>query len=304
MNIKSQEDSYTPAELTEFRRQIDALDDKIINLLIERIGIVNNVGKMKRKKFPDICPIRAGREADMINRVMAKFEGSLFPPAAAASIWRTLIGASTSLENLLSISAYTPEGNNDFYWMAREYFGPFQPVNKQPNINQAISDVTEGNAAIAIVPQLCSSDESQWWMNLLQQGKNTPKIFAHIPFVYFGKQEMNDPAALAISRLSPEETGNDTSFIVIKADENISQSKLQASFVDSKLDAKWVQVASIEESKAKRYHLVKIDGFITTENTCLKNIGEALKQDIHEIYFIGAYAKPEIAKLPYEKTEK
>jgi chorismate mutase len=46
--------------IAAFRKQIDDLNDKIIQSLIERIGVVSQVGAMKRKAAPGQCPIRAG----------------------------------------------------------------------------------------------------------------------------------------------------------------------------------------------------------------------------------------------------
>ncbi len=60
----------TDTELAAFRRQIDEIDDKIIDLLIERTGIVGRVGELKRKAAPGRCPIRPGREAEMLRRIM------------------------------------------------------------------------------------------------------------------------------------------------------------------------------------------------------------------------------------------
>jgi hypothetical protein len=39
----------------------------------------------------------------MIRRIIQKFEDSKFFPAAAAAIWRTIIGASTSVESNLTL---------------------------------------------------------------------------------------------------------------------------------------------------------------------------------------------------------
>lgn len=280
----------TNPELAEFRKQIDALDDKIIALLMERSGVVAKVGEMKRKDHPGQCPIRAGREANMVRRVIEKFKGTPFPAGGAAAIWRLLIGASTSIEGQLTISVYTPDNNNDLYWMAREYFGPFISITKHPHVKRVIGDVIDGKCAVGIVPFVRASDTSYWWTNLLQQGANTPKIFAHVPFVYYGAQGSDAPAALAISRIVPEASSDDMSLIVIEADQNVSQNKLQTAFASAKLDAQWLNVATIHSNS--RHHLIELKGFITPSHDKFKSVLSALGTSVLGTYFLGAYAKP------------
>lgn len=277
-------------ELLEFRRRIDALDDKIISLLIERTGIVAKVGEMKRRNHPGQCPIRAGREADMVRRVIDKFRGSHFPLGAAAAIWRTLIGASTSIEGQLNISVYTPDKNNDLYWMAREYFGPFIAISKQAHVKRVIGDVIDGKCAVGIVPVVRSSDTTYWWTNLIQQGSDTPKIFAHVPFVYYGAPGNDAPAALAISCIAPEATGDDVSLIVLEAEHNVSQNKLQTAFGSAKLEAAWLNVATLHSTR--RHHLIELKGFITPTHDKMKAVLSALGTSVLATHFLGAYAKP------------
>ncbi|MFW0777129.1 MAG: chorismate mutase [Rickettsiales bacterium] len=284
------ENKKTTPEMLDFRRRIDELDDKLIDLLIERIGIIREVGEYKSKNDPGVCPLRAGREAEMILRITEKFKGTDFSESAAAAIWRLLIGASTTVENPLSISAYAPDGQHELYWLAREYFGPFIPASKQAHVNRVIGDVFDGKAAIGIVPQLRRSDSSNWWAGLIQEGKNTPKIFAHIPFAYYGKQPKDAPSGLAIAKLLPEETGNDTSILAIEASGDTSQDKLQKAFANAKLDATWINISTLDSPY--RFHLVEVDGFHPSESSTLKNALSSLEDAVRHIHFLGAYAKP------------
>ena len=98
MTVKDSTDS----EIAAFRQQIDEIDDKIANLLIERTAVVSRVGEVKHKAGPGKCPIRPGREAAMVRRITAKFENTPFLPAAAAAIWRIIIGMSTAVQPNIS----------------------------------------------------------------------------------------------------------------------------------------------------------------------------------------------------------
>lgn len=275
-------------ELSGLRQEIDAIDEQIIRLLINRTAVVAKVGEYKHKNGHTGCPIRPGREATMLRRITEKFAGSDFPPAAAAAIWRMIIGASTSVESPLSISAYAADKNNDLYWLAREYFGPFTPASKQPQVKRVIGDVTDGKAAIGILPPLSSSDETLWWASLL--AADAPKIFAHIPFVYTDAPGRDAPAALAIAKLKPEATGNDISILVIEADANTSQSKLQTALIAEKIEASWIHIAT--PNADTRQHVVEIKGFVTPEHAGFKAVLAALGAAVRNVHYLGAYAVP------------
>lgn len=277
-------------ELNAFRKQIDDIDDTIIELLKERIGIVARVGEYKRRTAPGRCPIRPAREAEMIRRVAKKFEGSQFLPAAAAALWRTIIGASTSIESQLTVSVFSSDRDNDYFWMAREYFGPFTPVVRQPHIKRVLGDVMDGKASVGIVPMLRSADSTFWWTNLVQQGQDAPKIFARIPFVYPQTPGRDAPSALAIARIAPEPSGDDHSLLVLEADHNVSQHKLQSAFASAKLEASWINIATL--SPHARHHLIEIKGFVTLDHPGIEILTGALGASIFNLSFIGAYAVP------------
>ncbi len=277
-------------KLSALRAKIDEIDNNIIEQLTKRIEIVKQVGELKHKTTTIPCPIRSGREAEMVRRIIEEFRPTDFPAGAAAAIWRIIIGASTNIESKLTLSVFSDEKDNNLYWLAREYFGPTSPIIKQPHIKRIIGDVMDGKAAVGIVPFLRSADTSNWWTVLMQQGENVPKIFAHVPFVYTDVPGKDIPSALAIARLVPEPSGNDMSLIVIEADSTVSQSKLQTAFVNAKLEVTWINIATL--SPASRHHLVEIKGFITADHEGFATLISALGASVFSTHFLGAYATP------------
>jgi chorismate mutase/prephenate dehydratase len=272
-------------ELSALRRQIDSIDDRIIDLLIERTSVVAKVGSFKEKTAPGICPIRPAREAAMLRRIMQKFEGTAFLPAAAAAIWRVIIGMSTAVESALAISVFTPPNDKDLFWLAREYFGPAAQVICQIQARRVIGDILDGKAAVGIVPLLKNSDENHWWDSLM--GPDMPKVFARLPFMD-GLRDATQ--GLAIARIEPEDSGNDNSLLVLEADHNVSQSRLQAAFATAKLEATWIAIVS--PSTDRRQHLLEVRGFVTQDDNAVRSLRDTLGASLLNIHFLGSYAVP------------
>jgi hypothetical protein len=226
----------------------------------------------------------------MLRRIVAKFCESDFPAAAAASIWRIIIGASTGTEADMTLSVLNSGVENNLYWLAREYFGSHSTIIKQPHVNRVVGDVMDGKAAVGIVPFPRGADENKWWLVLLQQGANAPKIFAHVPFVYDDTQNKSAPAALAFAKLVPESSGDDKTMMVIEADANVSQSRLQTAFQTAKLEVTWLDIAAIIPDS--RYHFVEIKGFITPEHAEFTGAISALGASVFRTHSLGAYAVP------------
>lgn len=285
-------------KLAAFRARIDALDDQIIDLLIERIGIVSQVGQMKRGVNPGQCPLRPGREADMVRRVAGKFRGTPFSPAAAAAMWRILIGASTSVEGTLKISAYAPDKDDRLYWAAREYFGPFIPVMRQPHINRVIGDVMDGKASVGLVPGLAGSD-TPWWTSLLDAG--APRIFAHVPFTHYETPGNHTPSSLAIGHIAPEPTEDDISIIVLDTEYNVSQHRLQTAFVQAGLGAQWLSIGNPHASS--RHHLIELKGFIDDNHAGMQAFLKSMGDAVLNVTYLGAYAVPFTLKFN-DSTDK
>lgn len=285
-------------ELEGYRREIDALDDQIIKLLQDRIGVVAKVGEYKQRTAFRFCPIRPGREASMIRRIAKAFAGSSFSSAAAAQLWRNIIGTSTALESKLTISVYAPSDNRDLYWLAREYFGPEAIISKQPHAKRVIGDVMDGTAAVGIIPPLSTDIENNWWSHLLQPGKDAPKIFAHLPFVYYNEDPKHFPSALAFARLLPEDSSDDVSLFVLVADHNVSQHRMQTAFGNANLSANWITIGSLTPDQ--RHHVIELKGFVTAQHDSFKKFLAELNGSVQQTHFLGAYATP----LTIQKEEK
>lgn len=278
-------------ELAELRAQIDAVDADIAALLKQRMQYVKKVGRLKERESNGLCPIRPGREAEQLRRVVKEFRGSDFSPAAAAAIWRMMIMAALAVEGDIKIAVAMPDKESDMMSLAREYFGPFSAFQRETTPKRAIGAVVEGKAQVAVVPMLWGEENEQWWPSLAR-GEDQPKVFACLPFVLppnnkHGREEMR---ALALGRVNPEPTGADLSLMVIETDELASQHKLQTLLSQVKLEARWIQVSGV--AAGKRLHLAEIKGFVTLEHPAYRSFINQIGSSLINTSFLGAYAEP------------
>jgi chorismate mutase len=270
--------------IPELRARIDALDEELIALLNQRSKFVLQVGAIKKSTQAEgVSFIRSGREADMVRRMLDAFKGGTFPAPAAAHMWRIIISASLSLESPLTVAAYCPEPQHEIYWFAREYFGNFTPISKEPTARRILGEVIDGKAQVGVLPLPDDSAEGKWWLKI----PGNLKIFACIPFILPKGGEIK---ALAVAKVEPEDTGNDLSFFRIETVSDVSQSRLKAIIDKQKLDARWLAVESF--ASGHRVHLIEIKGFITAHHDFVREIKGALGTSLVAIEWLGAYALP------------
>jgi chorismate mutase len=199
----------TPEQaLADFRARIDAIDEQLAKLFIERIGIVHEVGNLKRAHWPNSCHIRPAREGQMHRWAEERFASTGFPPLAALTMWRQLIGASTHVESPLSVSY-----NVDFpehLWLAREYFGLQIGLHAAATLDESIAQMQDGKSNILLLPADVTAPCWPLAKTLVDAGL---MIFAAIPAATQTLPTGMMPA-LALAPVTPEPSGNDMSYFL------------------------------------------------------------------------------------------
>ena len=87
-------------ELSDFRSEIDALDDKILELINKRLRVCLEVGNFK--SIHGIAVRDSKREEELIGKLLENNKGPC-PPDILEKIYRILIETAVSLENDESI---------------------------------------------------------------------------------------------------------------------------------------------------------------------------------------------------------
>ena len=118
--------------LTNYRNQINEIDDQILALLQERAEISKQVGAMKAET--GIAEVYVPhRQKQIIERLKAQNRGNQFPEAALEAIWTEILSASRSLQDLERVAFLGPVGSFG-HLAALSHFGAsteFIPVRPQ-----------------------------------------------------------------------------------------------------------------------------------------------------------------------------
>ena len=135
-------------ELTEYRDQINEIDDQILALLQKRAEISKKVGAVKSET--GVAQVYVPhRQREVIVRLMAQNDGK-FPEAALEAIWTEILSASRALQEPERVAFLGPVGSFG-HLAARCHFGASTeliPVHPQVDI---FTEVESGRADYGVV---------------------------------------------------------------------------------------------------------------------------------------------------------
>lgn len=138
----------TTKSLDELRRDIDAIDDRILELLNRRAELVIEVGRVKVEQKRDFHS--PSREREIYERLTAGNPGP-FPSEAIRSVYREIISASLSLETPMKVAFLGPKAT--FTHLASlQHFGLSAELVPQKSIPAVFEEVEKGRALYGVVP--------------------------------------------------------------------------------------------------------------------------------------------------------
>lgn len=134
--------------LQELRRQIDAIDSKILELLSERAQLALEVGHGKTRTASQYYAPE--RERQIFERLLAANRGP-FPDTAIRAIFREIISASRALEAPIQVAYLGPEGSFS-HRASRDKFGTSSQLRAADTIPDVFAEVERGGAHYGVVP--------------------------------------------------------------------------------------------------------------------------------------------------------
>ena len=274
--------------LLQLRTKIDEVDNKIINLLGDRIEIIKEVGKFK-KEVGDRFFIKSAREADMIKNLVSKANKSI-PKSTIVNIWRKIITSANVLEQTINVAICNPDKIVDYQYLTREYYGDFVPLTIHESSTNIIAEIESGEVQIGIFA-LPSNDQKKtenWWINLANNQSGI-RVFAKIPFI----EPSNEDAPhqlVAVAIKDPEPSGDDKTLLTIELDSQFSRYQLENELEKSGLKFKIITTVKLDQVHNIVFYLVELDGFFEEKNQTLIDLSKSEVRPFIKV--LGHFAKP------------
>jgi chorismate mutase len=251
--------------LEDFRSEIDVIDNKIINLLAARMAVIARVAKFKRKNNYKFF-IRSAREADMIKDLQKKCDFS-FPKSAIFDIWRKIISSSNFVEQNLKITIHNPKNIPDYFYLARQYYGDFFPINSNKSAKNIISQINKNQIQIGIFALKEETKNQSWW-SILSNSKSEAKIFALIAKANSKEKAIHTQNDLfLVASKEAEKSQQDNSLLTLEVSKKFPKKDILSTLKKANLKAK------ILDQQTTLY-LIELKGFYdnrSKEITTLKN---------------------------------
>jgi len=180
-------DKAAPDPLIAIRNRIDAIDEEVHRLLIDRASVIAELIRIKGTSKPGAA-FRPDREADMMRRLVLRHRGDL-PLATVEHIWREIITTFTAMQAPFGVIAGPNGDAAAMRDLIRFYFGFSVPVEDAESSEAAVARVAERGNDIAVV---AADSDGRWWSGL--SGARAPKVFARLPFIEIPDRPAGLPA--------------------------------------------------------------------------------------------------------------
>ena len=222
MSIALHDPASTSPDLAALRSELDGLDDALHALLIRRAETVAAVAALGVK---GTVPLRPGREAAIIRRLLTRNAGQILPDLAIVRIWRELLAAMTQQQRPMLITVAETADASSMTPLAREHFGAATPMRIRRSAAQAVSEVSAGLAGAAVLPLPADgeTDAAAWWTALMHRDDPRIHVVARLPFWAPRAEGSADTSALVVCAAAPDPSGHDRSLLGLELPAEVSQ---------------------------------------------------------------------------------
>jgi chorismate mutase-like protein len=267
--------------LDELRRRLDAIDDRIHDLIMERAAVVEQVTTAKQSNGQP--SLRPGREAAILRRLVARHHGP-FPRQSLVRLWRELLGGGVAIQGRFQIAVL--DAQPGLWDLARDHFGTYLPLLPVADPGAVLAAISERSAQAGVLPMPARTDTAPWWPALAAHGGGV-HIVARLPFADRGNGRGGD--AVIVAAAQADATGTDRTLMAIKAAKSMKPQRLLAALEE--IGAPIAHIATHEQSTAEAWHLIEFDGMVAADDPRLTAALHALGEPAPAARLLGSYAR-------------
>lgn len=274
--------STASPSLDELRRRIDQLDEAMHDALIHRAEIVAAIGRLK--KADATPPLRPGREAQILRRLVAQHRGP-FPRPILVRLWRELLSGTIAMQAELQIAVFASASASGLWDLARDHYGSHTAMTSFRSAGEVVGAVSKGRATLGILPLPEQGEAESWWRLLMHGDALKPRVIARLPFGGRGNARPEGGDALVIAMIEPEPSGADRSLYIFEIDPELSRTRLLAALNGAELNASLLASSGTAQ-------LVEFEDWVAPESPRLKAALTSLAGKVVQMTALGFYAQP------------
>ena len=191
--------------LDAIRREIDAIDDQLLDLLTRRIAAAEKVRASKTQAGSlSASPIRPNRESQILRRLTAQANASL-SPGLLVRLWRIILSTSTLAQAPVNIHIARSLGQNVALRVAiSEHFGA-TPVEEHDHDSAAVASLQSDPGDICLV-----KPDGHWFEAFVRGLAGGAGVIGSIPAIRTSVQ----PALLILGHAQCQPTGEDETLVL------------------------------------------------------------------------------------------
>ena len=194
-----------------------------------------------------------------------------------------------NVQGAISVAVYMPDRGTGYLELARDHYGAYTAMTALRSPGQVVRAVAEGSATVGVLPMPDREDIEPWWVSMMGDSPDLPRIIARLPFGCPGPGRGDGIEALAIGRLSPEATGYDRSWLAVETVPDISRARLRSVLGAAGLEP--TMLAATLRNDDNWLHLVEISGGLTVDDRRLSRLAER-NQPVVRAVLLGGYPVP------------
>ena len=207
-------------DLSDVRRDIDEIDDRILELLIRRFRAVRKVREIKGlDRNQDGSPLRPARESQVIRRLAAAAEGEL-SPAFVAGLWYEIMAAASRLQAPIDIHVVPGPDPVAYQDLVRFHAGAELGVTGHDDVAGALDAVQSSARDIVMCAWSDAGGEPaaigrRAVEELILRAPHEMRIIGKLPFV----AGASPVEAIVIGKVPFQPSGDDMTFLALEGGE-------------------------------------------------------------------------------------
>ncbi|MET0183318.1 MAG: chorismate mutase [Caulobacterales bacterium] len=256
--------------LDAVRAELDAVDDKILALLAERLKIADGLPALKS----DAVPMRPAREIQMMRRLIAAASEPV-EPDLIVELWRVLIAANVRRHGPVDVVVGGGADPVRLHDIARRHYGSRTRIHRATDPRAALSRAAETPNMVAIVPWPGPSGAGGWWPTLSESRYHKVALIAALPFR--GDRAADPEAAVFCKNVPLEPAGQDIT-VALAFDQHHRALKVLA---EAGFNAR-------EMARSEPRVLYRIEGFVPADDVRVTSLARG---GLDGFRIVGSFAR-------------